>query len=88
MKTLQNYIKSIETPKPSKLNLKEIILLIDVTYQGLNFGVVIFKDAISKKFIWWNFIKRKEKIKDYALGFLWCLEQGYVIKAVVADGCK
>ncbi len=55
MKTLQNYIKSIETPKPLKLNLKEIILLIDVTYWGLNFGVVVFKDAISKKFIWWNF---------------------------------
>lgn len=70
MKTLQNYIKSIETPKPSKLNLKEIILLIDVTYWGLNFGVVVFKDAISKKFIWWNFIEHKEKIKDYALGFL------------------
>ena len=89
MKTLQNYIKSIETPKPLKLNLKEIILLIDVTYWGLNFGVVVFKDAISKKFIWWNFIEHKEKIKDYVLGFLWYLEQGYVIKVVVAaDGFK
>lgn len=63
-------------------------MLIDTTYWGLNFGVVVFKDAISNKFIWWHFINRKEKLDDYILGFKWCKEQGYIIKAVVGDGFK
>lgn len=62
--------------------------MIDTTYWGRNFGVVVFKDAISKKFIWWYFITRKEKIEDYELGFKWCLEHGYIIKGVVSDGFR
>ncbi|MCI6299388.1 MAG: hypothetical protein MR582_07100 [Campylobacter sp.] len=61
-------------------------MLIDTTYWGLNFGVVVFKDAISNKFIWWHFIE--QKLEDYKLGFKWCVEQGYIIKAVVSDGFK
>ena len=81
-KTLRNRINTIKIAKPIKLNLKEIILLIDTTYWGLNFGVVVFKDAISNKFIWWHFIE--QKLEDYKLGFKWCVEQGYIIKAVVS----
>lgn len=88
IKTLQNYIKSLEIARPLKLNLKELVLLIDATYWGTSFGVVVFKDAISKKFIWWHFINRKEKLDDYLLGFKWCLKQGYTIKAIVSDGFK
>lgn len=62
--------------------------MVDATYWGTGFGVVVFKDAISKKFIWWHFIERKEILADYKLGFEWCLEQGYIIKAIVADGLK
>nr|WP_321435584.1 hypothetical protein [uncultured Campylobacter sp.] len=50
--------------------------------------MMVFKDAISKKFIWWHFIERKEILADYKLGFEWCLNNGYIIKAVVADGLK
>ena len=57
-------------------------MLIGTTYWGLNFGVVVFKDAISNKFIWWHFIE--QKLEDYKLGFKWCVEQGYIIKAVVS----
>ena len=42
VKTLKNYIKSLEIAKPTRLNLKEIILLIDATYWGTSFGVVVF----------------------------------------------
>ena len=87
--TIYNALKLIDIAKPVKLeNIKEVILLIDATYWGTSFGVVVFKDAISKKFIWWHFIKCKERLDDYLLGFKWCVEQGYTIKAVVADGLK
>ena len=62
--------------------------MIDATYWGRNFGVVVFKDAISGKFIWWHFINRKERLEDYELGFKCCRKQGYIIKAVVSDGFK
>ena len=62
--------------------------MIDATYWGKDFGVVVFKDAISGKFIWWHFINGKEKLEHYKLGFEWCLEQGYIIKGVVSDGFK
>ena len=61
---------------------------VDATYWRLNFGVVVFKDAISKKFIWWHFIERKEILAVYKLGFECCLNNGYIIKAVVVDGLK
>ncbi|MCR4941168.1 MAG: hypothetical protein K5978_00035, partial [Campylobacter sp.] len=85
LSSIQRSLKHIQITKPLKLkNIKEIILLIDTT----SFGVVVFKDAISKKFIWWHFINRKVTLDDYKLGFKWCLEQGYDIKAVVSDGFK
>ena len=85
LSTIYNAFKLIKIAKPVKLeNIKEVILLVD----ALNFGVVVFKDAISKKFIWWHFIERKEILAVYKLGFEWCLNNGYIIKAVVADGLK
>ena len=73
--TIQRALKSIKIAEPVKLNhIKEVILLIDATYWGRNFGVVLFKDALSKKFIWWRFINRKELLADYKQGFKWCLE--------------
>ena len=88
-KRLRNRVFTIEIAKPQKVeNLKEIILLIDTTYWGKDFGVVVFKDAISGKFIWWHFINAKEKLEHYELGFEWCRKQGYIIKGVVSDGFK
>ena len=49
---------------------------------------MVFKDAISNKFIWWHFINRKERLEDYELGFKCCRKQGYIIKGVVSDGFK
>ncbi len=62
--------------------------MIDTTYWGKDFGVVVFKDAISGKFIWWHFINHKERLEDYKLGFKCWRKQGYIIKGVVSDGFK
>ena len=87
--TIQRALKSIDIAKPTKPeNIKEVILLVDATYWGTGFGVVVFKDAISKKFIWWHFVERTELLDDYKLGLKWCLNNGYIIKAIVADGLK
>lgn len=49
---------------------------------------MVLKDANCGKFLWWKFIKSKEKIVDYLEGFNWCKNNGYEIKAVVSDGFK
>ena len=85
LSTIQRALKSIKIAEPVKLDhIKEVILLIDATYWGRNFGVVVFKDALSKKFIWWRFINCKELLDDYKQGFKWCQDNGYIIKAVVS----
>ena len=62
------------------------MLLIDTTYWRRSFGVVVFKDISTKKFIWWKFIDAQERSIDYADGLLWCRLQGYIIKGIVSDG--
>ena len=40
----------------------------DATYWGRMFGVVIMKDHISGRVLWYKFIDKKETIADYKEG--------------------
>ncbi|MBP3254466.1 MAG: hypothetical protein J6M30_08170 [Bacteroidales bacterium] len=60
----------------------------DTTYWGRNFGVVVFKDKITKKILWRKFIYRKEHISDYTEGILWLKEHSFNILGIVCDGLK
>ena len=51
-----------------------------------SFGVVVFKDNISKKILRRKFIYRKECINDYLQGIEFLQNQGYDIRATVSDG--
>ena len=67
---------------------KEVIVLMDTTYWGWNFGVVIMKDAKRKKILWRKFIDRREKLLDYEEGIAWLEEKGFKIEGIVCDGLK
>jgi len=57
----------------------------DTTYWGRNFGVMLFKDAITKN----NLLKyyvRTESNKLYKKGIEELESMGYIIKAIVCDG--
>lgn len=66
----------------------DVVALLDASYWGRNFGVVIIKDNISGRVLWYKFIERKEKVDDYVEGIEWLVERGSTIKGIVSDGLK
>ena len=67
---------------------KDVILLVDATYWGRRFGVLAFKDVISKRIIWRKFLTKKETISDYQEGLDWLLENEFNVLGVVCDGLR
>ena len=63
------------------------MVLVDTTYWGRNFGVVVFKDAIGKKILWRKFV-RYETLADYQEGFEWLDSHNFKIEGVVCDGLR
>jgi len=59
---------------------KNVIVLMDTTYWGRRFGVVVMKDSRSGKILWRKFIFRKETLSDYCEGGAWLLENGFKIE--------
>ncbi len=67
---------------------RPVIALMDTSYWGRNFGVVIIKDNLTGRVLWHKFIIGKEKIDDYVEGIEWLVSQGFSIKGIVSDGLK
>jgi hypothetical protein len=66
---------------------KRVIILVDATYWGRNFGVVVFKDWYTKRVLWRKFI-RYETIADYQEGVEWLESHNFKIEGVVCDGLR
>lgn len=59
----------------------------DTTYWGRQFGVMLFKDAISKENLLKYYVK-SESNKKYIEGIQELKNRGYKVKAIVCDGRK
>jgi hypothetical protein len=57
----------------------------DTTYFGRTFGVMLFKDAISGKNLYKQYVKN-ETNQLYADGIAYLRKEGFSIKAIVCDG--
>ena len=68
------------------LQAHEAVVLMDTTYWGRNFGVVILMDASDSCVLWFKFIGRKERLEDYREGLAHLKKSGLSVKAVVSDG--
>lgn len=64
----------------------EAVVLMDTTYWGRNFGVVILMDASTSHVLWFKFIDRKERLDDYREGLAYLKKSGISVRAVVSDG--
>ncbi len=62
--------------------------MLDTTYWGRYFGVVVIKDYLSGQVLWHKFIYSKETIVDYQEGLHFLLSKGCDIQCIVADGLK
>jgi len=67
---------------------KNVVVLMDTTYWGRKFGVVVLKDSRTGKILWRKFIFRKETLSDYQEGVAWLLSHGFKIEGIVCDGMR
>ena len=79
--------KSYKEELPNLL-IRPVVVLMDTTYWGRNFGVVIMKDSLSGDVLWFKFINRHERLEDYKEGISYLESLGYPIEGLVCDGFK
>ena len=84
VKTIQRRLDKI-TFTPPKVAANEVAVLMDTTYFGRGFGVMLFKDAYSGKNLYKVYVKT-ETNQHYADGIGYLVNNGFMIKAIVCDG--
>lgn len=65
--------------------LRKIVVVMDTTYWGRCFGVMLFKDALTGEDLLWYFVK-VETVALYVRGVNTLLQMGYEIVGIVCDG--
>ncbi len=86
IRTIQRRIDSIEIKKTIS-KPRKVIVLMDTTYWGRNFGVMLFKDDISKENLLKYYLKY-ETNAQYVQGIKELQNRGFTIIAIVCDGRK
>jgi hypothetical protein len=66
---------------------RAIVVVMDTTYFGRKFGVMLFKDAAGGEDLVYQYVKY-ETNRLYVEGITQLKEQGFEIKAIVCDGRK
>lgn len=83
-RTIHRYLSSEYKENLPKLVSSNVV----VTYWGRRFGVVIMKDHISGRVLWYKFIDKKETIADYREGISYLELHGYNVLCIVSDGLE
>jgi hypothetical protein len=76
----------VKVGKPA-LEKGKVVVLMDTTYFGRAFGVMLFKDAYSGKNLYKQYVKN-ETNSLYGAGLSFLMEAGLDLKAIVCDGRK
>ena len=67
---------------------KDVVIQMDTTYRGRDFGLMVIKDAYRNKILWRKYV-RYETIAAYMDGVGWLKEHGFSrIYGVVIDGLR
>ena len=85
--TIQRRLREIGTQRVISKD-KDVVVLMDASYWGHNFGGLVFKDAHRGKILWRKFLSKHKTRSDYMEGVMWLVENGFRIKGVVIDGLK
>ena len=84
--SVQRRLKSVHSTRVISCD-NQVVVLMDTTYWGRGFGVMVFKDALGKKIVWRKFV-RYETLADYKEGVDWLLANGFKIQGIVCDGLR
>lgn len=66
---------------------RSVVIQMDTTYWGRDFGLMVVKDAYRNKILWRKYV-RYETIAGYIEGVSWLREHGFRIYGVVIDGLR
>jgi hypothetical protein len=75
------------TVSPLTLSIGSVAVLLDTSYWGKSFGVMVFKDAYSGAILYTQFIKQETNTL-YKSGIAHLQHLGFEIKAIICDGRK
>jgi hypothetical protein len=85
IKTIQRMLDKVSVGPKICADEKDVIVLMDSTFWGRGFGIMVWKDAKTKKTLLKKYI-RTEKTHLYNEGLQEICNMGYKIKAIVCDG--
>ena len=85
-KTIQRKIDLHKVILPKK-EPRKVVVLMDTTYWGRNFGVMLFKDAYTKENLLKYYVKT-ETNRLYIQGIKELQSKGFEVLAIVCDGRK
>ncbi len=83
-RTIQRKIDQHQVSIPKK-TAREVVILMDATFWGRVFGVMLFKDNITKENLLKYYIRNETNTK-YREGIEELRSRGYIITAIVCDG--
>lgn len=83
-RTIQRRLDKINVNKQEQKPADTVVMM-DTSYFGSKFGVMVFRDNYQKKNIHWKFVKH-EKLIDYITGIEYLKAKGWNIVGVVCDG--
>lgn len=86
IRTVQRYLESVAV-KTTIQSPSSIVVLMDTTYFGRVFGVMLFKDACTGKNLLKYYVK-SETNQKYKEGIEKLVAQGFTINAIACDGRK
>lgn len=86
IKTIQRRIDSVKTERQSVFT-SVVNVLMDTTYFGRKFGVMVFKDSLTGQILFKQYVKQ-ETNKLYLSGIEEIARRGIKIQAIICDGRK
>lgn len=84
-KWAQRRLDEVMVKKVVVASARKLTLILDATFFSRTFGVLVFREAGTKKNIWWKQVT-SEKIEYYQQGKKHLEANGFTIQAVVIDG--
>lgn len=86
LKTIQRRIDAVQVSRQATFS-SVVNLLMDTTYFGRKFGVMVFKDSITGQILYKQYVKQ-ETNKLYLSGIEEIARRGIKIQSIICDGRK
>ena len=83
-KTVRKYLDNHQIQRP-EITPGSSIIVMDTCYFRWGFGVMVFRDFLKRKNIYWKYLKH-ETLEEYKFGINYLLDKGVEINGIVCDG--